>query len=130
MKSFKIFVVEDDNWYRNMLEYFLQSNPDYEVQAFDTGAKMIQALHQKPNVITLDYSLPDYNGGELLEYIKRESPDTEVIIVSGQEDVSTAINLLHEGAYDYLVKDNDTKDKVWKAILHIKEKSNLKQEIK
>ncbi|MFT4801824.1 MAG: two-component system response regulator AtoC [Flavobacteriales bacterium] len=129
MKGFKIFIVEDNTWYSDLLKYHLELNPEYEVKTFDSGKKMLQALHERPNVVTLDYSLPDLNGRELLLSIKRDLPDTEVIIVSSQEDVSVAVNLLQEGAYDYLVKDDDTKDKVWQSILHIREKSNLKQEL-
>jgi two-component system response regulator AtoC len=129
VKGFKIFIVEDNTWYSDLLKYHLELNPEYEVKTFDSGKKMLQALHERPNVVTLDYSLPDLNGRELLLSIKRDLPDTEVIIVSSQEDVSVAVNLLQEGAYDYLVKDDDTKDKVWQSILHIREKSNLKQEL-
>ncbi|MFT5250246.1 MAG: two-component system response regulator AtoC, partial [bacterium] len=118
-----------NTWYSDLLKYHLELNPEYEVKTFDSGKKMLQALHERPNVVTLDYSLPDLNGRELLLSIKRDLPDTEVIIVSSQEDVSVAVNLLQEGAYDYLVKDDDTKDKVWQSILHIREKSNLKQEL-
>ena len=67
-------------------------------------------MHEKPDVITLDYSLPDTNGEKLLSYIKKELPETEVVIISGQEDISTAIGLLKKGAYDYLIKDDETKE--------------------
>jgi DNA-binding NtrC family response regulator len=129
MGGFKIFIAEDDVWYSEILRYHLELNPEYEVRTFDTGKKLIKALHEKPDVITLDYSLPDTNGKKLLSFLKKESPKTEVIIISGQEDISTAVELLKNGAYDYLVKDEDTKDRVWKTILHIREKSNLKEEI-
>ena len=54
---------------------------------------------------------------------------SRVIIISGQEDVATAINLLKNGAFDYIVKDDDTKDRLWNSILHLREISNLKQEV-
>jgi two-component system response regulator AtoC len=43
--------------------------------------------------------------------------------------VATAINLLKNGAFDYIVKDDDTKDRLWNSILHLREISNLKQEV-
>lgn len=129
MGSFKIFIAEDDVWYSEILRYHLELNPDYEVKTFDSGKKLIRALHEKPDVITLDYSLPDTNGKELLSFLKKESPDTQVVIVSGQEDIATAVQLLKDGAYDYLVKDDDTKDRIWQTILHIRENTNLKNEI-
>ena len=65
MKGFKIFIAEDDIWYSEILRYHLELNPEYEVKTFDSGKKLIKALHEKPDVITLDYSLPDTNGKEI-----------------------------------------------------------------
>lgn len=129
MQSLKIFVAEDDKWYKELLRYHLELNPDYSVKTFETGEALLKALHEKPNVVTLDYSLPDYNGRDLLIKVKEIVPDTEVVIVSGQNDVSTAVDLLREGAYDYVVKDDDTKNRIWKVILHIREKQSLQKEI-
>ena len=77
----------------------------------------------------MDYSLPDCDGAEVLKKIKEHNPDIRVIVISGQEDVATAINLLKNGAFDYIVKDDDTKDRLWNSILHLREISNLKQEV-
>ncbi len=129
MKGFKIFIAEDDVWYSELLQYHLELNPDYEIKTFTSGKKLMNALHEKPDVITLDYSLPDTNGKKLLSYIKKELPETEVVIISGQEDISTAVELLNNGAYDYLVKDEETKEKIWQTILHIRENSSLKKEL-
>jgi len=126
----RIFVAEDEIWYSEMLKYHLELNPEYEVKTFDSGTKLLKALHEKPDVITLDYSLPDTNGKKLLSFIKKELPETEVVIISGQEDITTAVELLKDGAYEYLVKDDNTKERIWQAILHIREKSNLKNELK
>lgn len=129
MKNFKIFIAEDDVWYSELLKHHLESNPDYEIKTFQSGEELLDALYEKPDVITLDYSLPDMNGKKLLSYIKKESPDTEVVVISGQEDISTAVDLLKDGAYDYLVKDDETKHKTWQTILHIRENANLKHEL-
>lgn len=129
MEGFKIYIAEDDKIYGELLRYHLELYPEYEIKVFDSGKKLLNALHEKPHVITLDYSLPDTNGKKVLAYIKKELPETEVVIISGQEDISTAISLLKEGAYDYIVKDNDTINKIRQTILHIREHSNLKQEL-
>jgi len=129
LKGFKIFIAEDDKWYSEILRYHLELNPDYVVKTFESGKKLLASLYEKPDVITLDYSLPDYNGDELLGILKKDAPDTEVVIISGQEDISTAVELLKHGAYDYLVKDDDTKDRLWKTIIHIRENQRLKEEI-
>jgi DNA-binding NtrC family response regulator len=128
-KPFKVFIVEDDLWYGSMLEYYLSLNPDYVITKFDTAKTFLSKLHEKPNVVTLDYSLPDMNGDHLLKQIKENSPDTKVIIISGQEDVKVALDLLKKGANEYIVKDEDTKERIWNAINNLRENIELKQEI-
>jgi DNA-binding NtrC family response regulator len=129
LKPFKIFIVEDDIWYGSLLEYHLSLNPDYEVIKYTSGKACLANLYRCPDVVTLDYSLPDISGEELLRQIKKMSPDIAIVIISGQEDVSTAIRMLKEGAYDYMVKDDETKDRIWNTIKHIRENLQLKSEI-
>jgi two-component system response regulator AtoC len=128
-RSFKIFIVEDDLWYSSMLAYTLSLNPDYQIKKFDSSKSFLAAIHEKPDVVSLDYSLPDSTGEEVLDRINELSPETRVIVISGQEDVKIAINLLKKGAYDYIVKDEDTKDRLWNSIQHLRENSDLKKEI-
>lgn len=129
MSAFKIFVVEDDPFYGEMLKYHISLNPDYIVEKFETGKDCLNNLYKNPSVISLDYSLPDMSGLEVLKKAKEYNPEIPVIIVSGQEDVSTAVNLLKEGAYDYFVKDDETKDRIWNALKNIREKIELEKEI-
>jgi DNA-binding NtrC family response regulator len=128
-QTFKIFVVEDDVWYGSMLEHYLALNPEYEVKRFESPNDFFAALHENPDVVTLDYSMPDCDGAEVLKKIKEHNPDIRVIIISGQEDVAIAINLLKNGAFEYIVKDEDAKDRVWNSILHLREIRNLKFEV-
>ncbi len=128
-RPFRIFIVEDDLWYSSMLEYYLSLNPDYEIKKFESAKAFLAKIHEKPDVVSLDYSLPDMNGDQLLTQIKDVSPDTKVIIISGQEDVKVAIDLLKKGANDYIVKDDDTKDRLWNTIQNIRENVELKKEL-
>ncbi len=127
--TFKIFVVEDDVWYGEILEYHLSLNPDLIIKKFTTGKDVLNALDEEPNLITLDYSLPDMSGAEVLKKIKSFNKNIPVVIISGQEDIGTAIKLLKEGAYDYIVKDEDTKERIWNLIKNIREKVELQEEI-
>ena len=129
MGTFKVFVVEDDPFYGEMLKYHISLNPDYIVEKFETGKEFLNNLYKNPSVISLDYSLPDMSGLDVLKKVKEYNTEIPVIIVSGQEDVSTAVNLLKEGAYDYFVKDDDTKDRIWNALKNIREKVELEKEI-
>jgi two-component system response regulator AtoC len=129
MKSYKIFIVEDDPWYGEILEYHLSLNPDYQIFRFNNGKECLSNLQKKPDLVTIDYSLPDMNGSELFRKIHQINPELPIIVISGQEDVSTAVELLKSGITDYLVKNDNTKDLLWNAIIKIRENQSLKKEV-
>jgi len=130
-KPLKIFILEDDLWYGTMLEHYLSLNPDYQVSRFETEKAFFQQLHEQPDVVTLDYALAegDADGSKVLKKIKERYPETEVIIISGQDQITTAVELLKSGAFDYIVKDEDTKDRLWNVLLHLQEIKGLKKEV-
>lgn len=111
-KGFLIFVVEDDEWYRKLLVHTLCLNPDYTVKAFEDGKTMLKHLKEKPQLVTLDYRLPDFSGEELFDKIKATDPGINVIVISEQQDIETAVSLLKKGAYDYLTKTDDIRDRL------------------
>ncbi len=129
MKEFKIFIVEDDPWYGEILSYHLSLNPDFVVSKFETGNACLAALGSKPDLITVDFSLPDMTGEELFKKIKLEHPGVPVIVISSQEEVSVAVNLLKLGVNDNLVKDEATKELLWNSIIRIRENQCLKKEV-
>lgn len=129
MSPFKIFVIEDDVFYGQLLKRHLSLNPDNMVFHFETGNECFQNMHLNPDMISLDYRLPDISGMEVMKKLTEEYNDLPVVIVSGQEDINTAIDLLKTGAYDYFVKDDNTKDRLWNAANKIKENLNLKSQI-
>ena len=130
MKSnFRIFVVEDDPMYQRMVKYIVELNPDHEVYLFSTGQECLQQLSLQPDIISLDYSLPDMTGEEVLTKIKQFNAQIGVIVLSGQQDISTAVQLLKKGAYDYITKDSETKDRLLNTLAHIKHQISLSDEL-
>ncbi|SIN66127.1 sigma-54-dependent transcriptional regulator [Algoriphagus halophilus] len=129
MSQFKIFIVEDDPWYGQILEYHLGLNPDYEVHLFSTAKACLLKLQEKPDLITVDFSLPDMPGDKLFQKIKEFNPTIPVVVISSQEDISVAVGLLKAGVSDYLVKDDATKDLLWNSVIKIRENQSLKKEV-
>lgn len=129
MANYCIFIVEDDPWYGEILAYHLSLNPELEIERYTNGKDCMASLHKKPNLITIDFSLPDINGMELFKKIKAVYADIPIIVISAQEDVGTAVELLRMGATDYLVKDDNTKDLLWNAVNRIRENQQLKKEV-
>lgn len=129
MSSLKIFIVEDDPWYGELLKHHLSLNPDYDVSLFNTGKELLQKMHENPHIICIDFDLPDIKGDQLLEKIRTINNSISVIVISGQEDISVAVNLLKAGARDYIVKDDNTKELLWNAVLKVKENQELIHEV-
>lgn len=128
-KPFKIFVVEDSEWYNRLLVHTLSLNPDYEIKSFFTGKDFLNSLHESPDIVTLDYRLPDMTGLDLLKTIREVNNDIQVILISEQGDIDTVVNLLKLGAYDYITKSDDIKDKLLNTVKNIREGIGLKKEI-
>lgn len=129
IKAFTIFVLEDDEWYNKFLAHTISLNLDYDVKSFFSANDFLKNIDKKPDVVTLDYRLPDANGEDVLEKIKQQSPDTEVIIISEQDNIETAITLLKNGAYDYLVKEKNIRDRLLAIINNVHKNVQLKSRI-
>lgn len=128
-EPFKIFLVEDDVIFAKIISYHLSLNPDNKVEVFPDGKSMLKNLYKNPNLISLDYNLPDMTGMEILRQIQEFSAEIPVVVVSGQQDLATAIDLLKKGAYDYILKDQDTKERLWNITRNIRENLQLKHKI-
>lgn len=128
-KAFKIFVVEDDEWYNRLLVHNLSLIPDYEIHSFGTGKDCLDRLNEEPEVITLDYRLPDMKGLDVLKQIRETNPDIQVILISEQDDIEVVVELLKHGAYDYIVKSRDIKERLLNTVNNIRQGSKLKKEI-
>ncbi|MBN2274834.1 MAG: sigma-54-dependent Fis family transcriptional regulator [Bacteroidales bacterium] len=128
-KPLRIFVVEDNDWYNRLLVHTLSLNPDYEVRTFFNGKDFLNDLHMSPDIVTLDYRLPDITGLELLKRIRQENSDIQVILISEQEDIDTVVSLLKHGAYDYITKSNDIRDRLLNTVQNIRNDIGLKREI-
>lgn len=125
--QYKIFVVEDNILYAQILKKQL-TDDGYLVKVFHNGRDFMASLDEKPDVVTLDYTLPDMTGYDVLKKIQRRMPGTNVIIISAQENINTAIDLMKNGAYDYIMKAPDTREKLSNIIKNIRETDQLRTE--
>lgn len=128
-RPFKIFVVEDSEWYNKLLVHTLSSNPDYEIKSFSNGRDFLGCLFESPDIVTLDYRLPDVTGLDILKKIKEENNEIQVIMISEQEDINTVVTLLKQGAYDYITKSDDIRDRLLNTVKNIRDGIGLRREI-
>jgi DNA-binding NtrC family response regulator len=125
----KIYVVEDNEWYNKLLVYTLSLNPDHEVRSFFNARDFLNCLNESPDIVTLDYRLPDLSGLDVLKRIRQENDDVQVILISEQEDTDLVVTLLKMGAYDYITKSNDIKERLLNTIQNLTKDLSLKKEI-
>ena len=107
----------------------LSLNPDYEIKSFFNGKDFLNCLFESPDIVTLDYRLPDITGLEVLKRIRDENSDVQVILISEQEDIDTVVSLLKLGAFDYITKSDDIKDRLLNTVKNIRNGIGLKKEI-
>ncbi len=129
MAVFRIFIVDDDPWYGQILMHHLALNPDFGLELYTSGKDLLNNLYKSPDLVCLDFGLPDMTGDKLLKEIKSRNKSIPVIVISGQEKINIAVNLLKAGAKDYIIKDEYTKEHLWKSIINIRENLSLKQEV-
>jgi two-component system response regulator AtoC len=125
----KIFVVEDDPYYARLIQHHLSSYDNYYVEVFLSGNDLLNNLHRQPDIITLDYGLPDIDGADLLAKIKEYNSDLPIIVVSGQSELSNAIKLFKAGASDYVIKNPETMDKLSTILGKLKNRILTKKEL-
>ena len=99
-----VVIIEDDDGVRSALTKSLEQN-GCKALALASAAAGLKALReQAADLVLLDYRLPDADGLELLERIRRQWPDLPVIMMTGFANVETAVQAMHLGARDYVSK--------------------------
>lgn len=126
---FTVFILEDDEWYNKYLSHSMSLDPGVLVESFTSAGEFLKRLKERPHFVTLDYRLPEMSGGEVLKKIKDFDENIEVVIVSEQDDIETAVDLLKSGAFDYLVKDDNIRQKLLNTLSKVKEKVSFKKRI-
>jgi DNA-binding NtrC family response regulator len=99
----KILIVDDDSAVRELLVAVLDDQ--YDATQADSAAALQKFFPQDPpDVVLLDVQLPDASGMDLLPQIKKNWPDTEVILLSGHGTITMAVEAGKRGAYNFLSK--------------------------
>ena len=125
----KILLVDDEEGIRKVLGISL-SDSGYKVSTAASGEEALRIFRKmKPPIVLTDIKMPGMDGIELLQKIKEESPDTEVIMITGHGDMELAIQSLKFDAIDFITKPiND--DSLEIALKRAKEKIFFKAKLK
>ncbi|WP_341833895.1 sigma-54 dependent transcriptional regulator [Chitinophaga pollutisoli] len=100
----RILIVDDEINICTLLSRFLGKH-GFKTESTMTGAQALKMLKETPfDLILCDYRLKDTDGAQLLNDIRALSPQTVVIIITGYSDVRIAVDMVKNGAYDYISK--------------------------
>lgn len=122
----RILVVDDEKNIRQTLNAIL-SDEGHRVTSAETGEEGLRRLSEIPfDLVFLDVKLPKISGIEVLKQIKNEWPATEVLMISGDSDINTAVTAVKMGAHDFMEKPLSL-PKILIAVQNIAEKRKLLQ---
>ena len=104
-KHTPVLVVDDDEGLLLSIKATLISAGLPEPALVSDSRRVIDLLRlQRFQLVLLDLMMPLLGGMEVLQQIKEELPETDCVIVSAMDDVTTAVGAMNSGACDYLVK--------------------------
>ncbi len=103
----KVWVIDDDQAIRWVLDKALQK-ANVQARCFGRVDDLLLALQTEcPNVLLTDIRMPDMSGLELLQRVKQQYPDLNVIVMTAFTDLDSTVSAFQGGAFDYLVKPFD-----------------------
>jgi two-component system nitrogen regulation response regulator NtrX len=124
----KILIVDDEINIRMTLKDILEDE-GYETLMVGTGEKAISIVkNENFDMVILDVKLPGIDGIETFKKIHSNLPDLDVLMISGHSDISTAVNAVKLGAYDFLEKPISM-IKILTAVRNIQEKKSLQNKV-
>ena len=125
----KILIIDDDDSFRRVLEYNLQEE-GYDILSASSGEEGLSIFEvQAPNLIITDMKMSGISGIDVLSAVKKQSPDTLVIIITAFGAVDKAVEAMKLGAYDYITKPVN-RDELKLVVRKALEMTNLSQENK
>jgi PAS domain S-box-containing protein len=105
----RVLVVDDELGPRESLRMILK--PSYEIATADSGEAALRTLPDfHPDLVFMDIKMPQMDGIELLQRIKRADQSIEVVMITAYASLETVKNALTHGAFEYLIKPFSRKD--------------------
>ncbi|MFM2206450.1 MAG: hypothetical protein RL213_425 [Bacteroidota bacterium] len=128
-----IFIVDDDAMQAMMLQDYLSKYSTMTVHVFNSGEDCLKNLSLRPQIVFLDYNFDlagkdAMDGIEILKEIKKQDPEIEVVMFSGQDKIDVAVNTIKYGAFDYIVKNESAFHRSENVIFNIIKRLKLMQE--
>ena len=125
----KVFVIEDDLIFGKVVQRALEQEDNYDVHVFQSGKDFFDHLHLNPDIVSIDYNLPDMNGLEILKQVKRYNDEISTIILSGQEKVEVVVEAYSNGASNYIIKNENAVVELTNVVKNLSRSVSLRKEV-
>lgn len=100
----RVFVIDDDDIMLLSCRRILEK-AGYEVETFNNGLDGIQRIQeQRPELLLVDLKMPELDGLQVIERVRAVDPDVVIAVITGYATISTAVDAMKAGAYDFLPK--------------------------
>lgn len=127
MSTERILVVDDEEAIREVVSTLLESQ-GYECMVASSGRRALPLINETPfDLVLSDIVMPDMNGLELLEQVRGQNNELPFIMVTALHDISTALEAIRRGAYDYILKPFE-RDQLFLGVRRALEHRRLKLE--
>jgi two-component system, NtrC family, response regulator HydG len=124
-----VLLVDDEQPILYVTDLMIRSAGIADVVTLDDSRKVLPLLADRDiSLVVLDLTMPFMSGKELMEAIGREYPDVTVIVMTGTNDLDTAVQCMKSGAFDYLVKPVE-QERFLSSITRALEVRSLKNEV-
>lgn len=106
MSNLRIFLADDHTLLREGLKTLVDAQPDMEVvgEAEDGRSAFLRAKRLQPDLVVMDFSMPDLDGAQATERLKQASPSVKVLALTRHDDSGSLRRMLEAGASGYLLK--------------------------
>lgn len=119
-ETLRIFLVDDDLFSLHLYSGYIRNLGYGNLSLFQDGSACLNSLSNDPDIIFLDHNMDNLSGFEVLKKIKRYNPNIYVVMLSAQESITTAVESLKYGAFDYIIKGDNDYERIENVIYRIK----------
>lgn len=125
----KVAIVEDDFFFAETLQKVI-SGKEIDSYIFHSAEEFLQEVKKTVfHIVLIDYKLPDKNGISLIKELKKKSPVSFSLLISGQDDIEVVVDAYRQGAKAYIIKNENCFPEVSNTINNLIEIFELKKEV-
>ena len=117
--KYKIAIVDDETEILNLLNKFLNRNPQYTVITYSNPIIAVSNIDTSYDLVLMDIMMPQMNGIDALKKIMAKNPEQKVIMMTAYSTLDKVLSSHKEGAFHYLMKPFDSLEIVEKKIIEV-----------